>query len=94
MNSGLITPSFGPFFTLDFLTFFPHLCTRWQEHHPLENTVNIKGIQKYNSYDNYRFIYMTLIHENHVFELRVETKFEVCVILENFNVTYVVMRKA
>ena len=27
---------------------------------------------------NHLYIYMILIHENHVFELRVETKFEVC----------------
>ena len=42
---------------------------------------------------NYRSIYMMLIHESHKFELRFETRFEVCGPRSHFNATYVVTRK-
>lgn len=40
------------------------------------------------------YMCMMLLHEGHVFELQIETKFEVCVTCSFFNATYVVPKKA
>ena len=40
------------------------------------------------------YMCMMLLHEGHVFELQIETKFEVCGTCSFFNATYVVPKKA